>query len=318
MAWVVSAVSAAISIGTVAAVATAVAEVGLALTVVGTVTKSKELTSIGKVMSVAGGVVSLGAGLASMATGAAAEGAGAAAAGTAGESAASNALTDATSQALSNQAVETGTSAVADQVTGAGLAELSPNLAQNAGYGIDGLSGAAADAAGSNGLVNGALSQGGGTVSNFAPAAPLTSEEAISQAVTPQFATNTEAAGFTPSFGANQATSVGNSLQSASVGGPMQINEMSKSAMVSQPGMFESASKWFDSQSPAVKSALIQGGLGALGGLSNSWQAEKRLELERKIADERIKTEQAQRANANAIPSIKFQPIGLVNRAIGG
>lgn len=62
MAFVATAVVAAVELGTIAAIATAAAEVGLALTVVGTVTKSKELTGLGKVLSIAGGVTSLAAG----------------------------------------------------------------------------------------------------------------------------------------------------------------------------------------------------------------------------------------------------------------
>lgn len=84
MAFVATAVVAAVELGTVAAIATAVAEVGIAMTVVGTVTKSRELTGLGKVLSVAGGVTSLAAGAyAAFGTGAAAAGEGAAAAGAA-------------------------------------------------------------------------------------------------------------------------------------------------------------------------------------------------------------------------------------------
>jgi len=61
MAFVVSAVSTAIAVGSVAAVATAVAEVGIAMTVVGKVAGVKELTKVGQVLSVAGGVTSLAA-----------------------------------------------------------------------------------------------------------------------------------------------------------------------------------------------------------------------------------------------------------------
>ena len=286
MAWVVTAVTTAIEIGTVAAVATAVAEVGLAMTVVGTVTKSKELTSIGKVLSVAGGVTSLAANLANLGTTAATSAAGGAAT---AEGAASSALGEASKAAMTNQAAEAGTTALANEVTGAGIAELAPNLAQNATYGIEGLSGleeAGASALGdvsTGGLVNQAAGQ---SMGGFG-LAPITGEEAIQAAATPQFATDVAAS-------------------------------TNAAAQAINPSAVKQTQSWWDKQTPQVKSALIQGGLGAVGGLSQAWSNEQRMALDQKIAEERIKESQALRSNASAIPTIRFQPVGLVNRAIGG
>lgn len=304
MAWVVTAVTAAFEIGTVAAIATAVAEVGIAMTVVGTVTKSKELLSVGKVLSVAGGVTAIGANLANLATTGLSEGAAGAAAGV-GESGAGNALADASGQALTNQAVDAGTNAVTDKVVGAGLADVAPNIAQNSSYGIDGLSGlgdVGASAAG--GVADQTANQ---AIGGFAAPAPVTSEQAIQAAATPQFATTDHAL----------TQSAGNALGSSDLS-PLKISSLPANAAITPPGFGEQIGNWWDKQSQVTKSALIQGGLGALGGLSQAWQADQRLALERKIADEKMKTEQAQRTNANAIPTIRFQPVGLVNRAIGG
>lgn len=69
MAVFVSAIVVAVDVGTVAAIATAVAETGIALNVVGHITGSKTLEKVGGVMSMAGGVVGLAAGAFSMAAG---------------------------------------------------------------------------------------------------------------------------------------------------------------------------------------------------------------------------------------------------------
>ncbi|HEX8957636.1 MAG TPA: hypothetical protein VF798_15255, partial [Burkholderiaceae bacterium] len=69
MAVFVSAIVVAVDVGTVAAVATAVAETGIALNVVGHLTGNQTLEKVGGVMSMAGGVVGLAAGAFSMAAG---------------------------------------------------------------------------------------------------------------------------------------------------------------------------------------------------------------------------------------------------------
>lgn len=59
MAAVVTAVAVAFEVGTIAAIATAVADVGLTMTLVGMVTGSKDLTSLGGTLALAGGVAGL-------------------------------------------------------------------------------------------------------------------------------------------------------------------------------------------------------------------------------------------------------------------
>ena len=292
MAWVVTAVTTAIEVGTVAAVATAVAEVGLAMTVVGTVTKSKELISVGKVLSVAGGVVSLGANLANLATTGATEAGKDALAGSAG-GATNTALDEATKTALTNQAATEGTTAVANQAIGTNLADVAPNLAQNASYGIEGLSGdVGANLVGESGAASSIADQASNALNSVAPS----SVSDAAQAAAPAFATDVNAA--------KNATQAAGLVQSV--------------APQANTGMLANVENWWNKQTPQVKSALIQGGLGALGGLSQAWSAEQRLALDKKIADERSKEFQTSQSNANAVPTIQFKPVGLVGKTIGG
>lgn len=266
-----------------ASVLAGVSAVGAGLSVVGKITGSKTLSKLGGVMSLVGGVGSL----VNSAIGAASGAAGAAGA----------------------------TEGVAS------LGETAGGWVSAEG-GIGYAGGMAADTASSLAGASEALTSGLGEIA---------ADQVAAEAATPL----SEFGGVDPSFtgqgnGLLNAAPMNQGLQSASQladetfteggnyqGGAQQglDNQFLKSDFgygAAPPSDTSSTGikKWWDAQPEKVKSAIIQGGLGAVGGMFDGWSAQQKLALERE------KMNLISR-NANAQPVVAFKPVtkptGLLN-----
>ena len=296
MSFVVTAVVAAVELGTVAAIATAVTYVGVAMTVVGTVTKSKELTGLGRVLSIGGGIASLGAAAAGSFGSAAASGA---AEGTAGEASslwgeAANEAADATV----NQAVDTAAQTTADSFAGSASSAADKAIGSVADAGADSALSGAGDLGGYETAFNPNDVAGAG----FSPPTP-TATGGIS-------APGLQAPA--PSGIVNQATAptVSGSVGDAATSG------------LPEKGIGERVSDWFKKLTPDQQSRISSGALqlggNAIGGLFQGWSAEQQLELQKEIQAQKDKQYNDSVKNANSVPVIQFKPRGLVNSTKGG
>lgn len=277
MAWVVTAVAAALEVGaTFAVIATAVAEVGIAMTVVGTVTKSKELTKVGGFLSLAGGVASLGA----AAVGSLGQGAVAA---TGAAELGSSAAVDGGANALSDAAA----ASTADAVGGSGAAPLIAGPSSDVANAVAGFDPNAA---------------------SVLPSAPTGSSAYLtppSSAVPPASPSTPGTFDFLKDSGsATDVSGVPDALgQSASKPGLGQ----------SVKDWYNGLSK---SDQSRVGNTLLQMGGQAVGGLFNGWTADQKLQLEQQAQSLAKQKFDTATTNASAVPDISFKPVGLVNSVI--
>ena len=167
MAVFVSAIVVAVDVGTVAAVATAVAETGIALNVVGHLTGNQTLEKVGGVMSMAGGVVGLAAGAFSTV------------AGTEAADDLGGGLADTSTSTASTFNDATNTLTNADgSVVNAGTQLPVANVVDGS---VSGSVGGAADAGGLSGAVNGAANAADATPIPNVSDASLTNPSTITQ-----------------------------------------------------------------------------------------------------------------------------------------
>lgn len=298
MSFVVTAVAAAIELGTVAAIATAVTQVGIAMTVVGTVTKSKELTKIGGILSIAGGVTSLASAAYGAATGAAGSAAGGATA------------------AAGNAAGELGSDSLWSELSNQAVADINANAAAGAleNITVDGFAGAAsADA--STSLAADALGSAGDKLagslgSEAASAAADKGTQSLVGAATNNATTDS---------GLLNLSNTGSAAGDVAAGAaPVNVEALQSTDFVNgvakAPTLGESTKDWWSKLSPDAKTRIgttvLQAGGSAIGGMFQGWTADKRLELEKEIRDEA-------RKNANAVPSVTYKKPGLVNSVTG-
>ncbi len=277
MAWVVTAVAAALEVGaTFAVIATAVAEVGIAMTVVGTITKSKELVKVGGFLSLAGGVASLGAAAVGAIGGEAA--AGAAIGGAAGD-AGIGAGMDAAAAEATNAAVAGGVDAAAGSAITTPIA--APVSVTNGGAG---LVGGSADAA----------------ASTAAPAAADAGLSNVQSGVsTPDFLKD-----FTVS--ADPAGSAADALSTT-------VSSTKPGLGQSVKDWYNGLSK---SEQSRIGNTLLQMGGQAVGGLFSGWTADQKLQLEQQAQALNKQKFDTAATNGSAVPSIAFKaPTGLVGLA---
>jgi hypothetical protein len=303
MAWVVSAVIAAVEIGSAALIATAVMEVGIAMTVVGTVTKSKELTKIGGVLSMAGGVASL-------AIGAAGALGGAAAAGEAGvaEGAAVGAYSDVAGEQFAQAAAEN----AAGTVASSGL-EAAASGAQS--FGISDPGGGFMDSMGGKMSDSVASPISSGFDAKLPPVGGIDAPALAPQAAAPPVSGTASAAPVDNSSMLN-ADASGHDLVSQPLGG--------SDAAIPKPGMFEDPKAWFKNLTPdaqsRVSTALLQAGGQAVGGIFAGWSEEQKLALAQQSQDLLKQRVDTANTNASYVPTIAFKPVapkGLIAGAQG-
>jgi len=290
MAWVVTAVVAAVEVGATAAVIfTAVAEVGIALQVVGTVTKSKELVKIGGIMGAVGAV----GGLAS--AGFSALSAGAGEAGVA-EGATAGAYSDVAGEQFAQQA---GTDAA-----GSGFGDMAASAATAP---------AVVSPVDSGGLTSSGMTQvpGGGTPPAGAPAPSAVTAAPAGTMPPPQSAEsmfNTNVAAGTPPIAAGTAPQAAFNLDT--------MNSVVAPSDTSSFGI----SKWFDSLDKATQGRVVSGAMqiggAAVGGLFNGWSEDQKLALERERQALQQKAYATSMANASAQPKVAayVKPTGMMTQ----
>lgn len=305
MAWVISAVTVAITTLEAAAIATAVMEVGIAMSVVGTVTKSKELTKIGGVLTMAGGVASLAIGVTGMV--------GATVAGEAGvaEGATAGAYSDVAGEKFAQSAAGN----AAGAVSSTGL-EAAGSAMQT--YGVPDLGSGIADTLGGK-LPDTAMSPiSSGFDAKPQALAGLGDAPALSpQAAAPQVSGTASAAPANNSSWLNPDIS-GNDMTARPLGGA--------DPAIPKPSMFQNMKDWFKDLTPDAQSrigaALVQGGGMAVGGIFNGWSEEQKLALAQQGQDLTKQKFNVANANANAnyAPTVAFKPVapkGLIAGAQG-
>lgn len=301
MAWVVTAVSVAITTMEAVAIATAVMEVGIAMTVVGTVTKSKELVKIGGVMSMAGGIGSLAIGAAGAFGGAAAGAAGEAAGELGAESLWSDAASQATADASANMATPgMSGAAVADSFAGGATASSIPDAASGIGA-IGDTGGLTTEYAG--GLPTGDLMPASGDITASADAA------APAKFSAPE-GLNAQASA--PPTSDIMGDASGDHLPGGDLFGDTP-----------KPGIGQDFGTWFKGLPKETQARLatgaVQAGSMAIGGIFNGWSESQKMDLQREIQNQKTQQYNTQMANANAIPSISFKPVaprGLISSAM--
>ena len=285
MAWVCTAVAAAVELGTAAAICVAITDVGLALTVVGAVTGNKECLKIGGMMSLAGGVGSLAVGAVGMFGEVASEAVVKDVATSTATDLATTATTDATQQlatdTLANTATDTALSAPGSTLTDAATGQAATFQAPGA-----------LAAPGAPGL-------GGGIPVD--PNAAVT-DSLIQKA--PGSALQAPTAGDGMLGGATDPTG-------AMIGdGSATAGQQAMDALRNKQPMTGQLKDWFDSQSPATKDTLLKSALSIPGGIQNQMNADRNAGMRQQEID-----------NAKAAQTNKGVPTwgtGIINRAKGG
>lgn len=236
MAFVVTAVAAAIEVTTVATVLTAVSAVGMAMTVVGAVTGNKDLMKVGGVIGLAGGVGSLvnGAIDGAAAAGAAdAAASGAADAAAAGSDAATIGATDMGGYAAGDVTSNLASSGIDAANTGAATGMGASNLGSTAAIGAPDAAGASLSGAPFSAATPNGSTLGSGMYSGDAPVDMSTGISTPAGAPT-DFASSVRSAGYSPAdsaitYGTSQSTldqiinKVGSAWRSMSPQGKAEI-----------------------------------------------------------------------------------------------
>ena len=268
---------------TVGAIATVVSTVGMGLSVVGKVTGSKTLMKIGGVMGLVGGVTSLATSAFGAANAAGSAGAIEGAAGALGDTAFD-------SFAATQGAAEAGTSLAE---FGGSAASWEP-IGEALTGGLDTAMGAQAAAEAST-----PLTEFGGTEPSF-----TSPNNGLLNATQQQVSSVPDMSPADSYKGSAQQATDNQFLKSDYGYGPA-------------PNTPAERQSWWNKQPERVKAAIIQGGLGAVGGLFDGWTSEQKLALEREKMN-------LMTSNANAQPVIKFatpttQPkkVGLLNAQRG-
>lgn len=294
MAFVVTAVVTAVEIGTVAAIATAVAEVGMAMSVVGAVTGNKTLTKYGGYLSLAGGVVSLGAAAVNALSGTAAAGASEVAGGVASSLGADATVGAGLTDAAKAYTVDLGVNG-ADKVissafnggTAAAVSELSMLDPSGVGAQTAGIN------SGSN-VSTASNLNGGGNIAG-APSAPSVASPV------------NEAASKT----ANAASTVGENYSANYSGQPMYgPNGTSNLASGLGSGSGTSSNwikNWWNSLDSTTKNAALSATGKIAEGIFAGWSQEQRQEFEKEKWN-------LMQSNANAQPVMTFKKPGLINQ----
>lgn len=287
MAFVVTAVAAAVELGTFAAIATAVSEVGIAMSVVGGITGNKELSKWGGYLGIAGGVGGLAAGAFSTAAVSAGDGL------AAGE-----------------------TGAMDMGVGGSGVLDSTAGSAGTAGEGLAASNTGAMDmGTGGSGIINDATNVGAtdaGSLNSLS--APPTAPGADPSVTAP---TTPTAPGADPAQ-AQGATTADNSFSDSRFNAQNGIDQSytgSGSAAPMKDLSSNGVLQWFKNLDPKLQSTILQTGAGAASGLFQGWSAEQKLALEREKFNLDKEKYSTAVTNASSVPTVKFAPVGIINNS---
>lgn len=300
MAFVITAVVA--TDVTLASVALAVGELGLSLSVVGAVTGSKDLTKWGGVLGLAGGVGSLAAGAFDAAADAGlAEGA------MTGADEAGNYVLDQAGSLAEKIASEPLEYAGVGDSAGQGGSSIFDSATDAASDAASAANNATADT-----TFNGMPSQSGATGSQQG----IISGNSGAPSSTSSVAGAPQAQGASPSptFGSRTLDASGNPMFSDA-----HFDSLGTTQSLEPPPSGGSWSDWWNKQPDLVKSAIIQTGGHAVGGLFQGWTEEQKLALQQQVLNLQQQQYTSAMKNASSQPTFNFKPpTGIINTARSG